>query len=562
MIINKIKDEVINHLKNRLNELYGIDSKIIVEIPKDKSLGDLAFPSFSLCKDLRKSPMEIAPIIKNILEELNYFKTINIVGAYVNAEFNRELLAKLIFDNIDNKIKTSDIKGTVCIDYSSPNIAKSFSVGHLRSTIIGEAIGNLLEWNNYKVVRINHLGDFGTQFGKLIYAYLNWGDEEVVKKDPINELVSLYVRFHEEETRNPELEDKARQIFNELESGNQKYLDLWNKFISYSRTEFDRMYKLLNVHFDEYSSEAKASRRAKNVLSLLDEHHLLEESDGATVVRIGDDIPPAIVKRTDGATLYITRDLQEIHDRYDKYNFDRILYVVGNEQKLYFEQLKRVLGRLNSPFKDSVSHVNFGLVLRDGKKMSTRTGNAVKLDDVLKESVRLAYSHINEKNPNLANKELIAEKVGISAIIFNDLKNYRENDYEFNLEEATKFEGQTGPYLQYTSVRISSILKASKESIFNNNDFSYYNNDSFFEIVKCLDDFDDIIVKATNELSPNILAKYLLNLASMFNSFYAKEKCLCDDIKERHTKLKLINEIKTRIDDGMKLLGMSIVEEM
>jgi len=556
----ELKELISEHLNKKINENFNTDVKINVESPKDKTMGDIAIPSFSLCKILHKSPMDIAPIIKGYLEELPYFSKIEIVGAYVNAFYSRSKLAKLIIESI-REPKEKEYKGTVCIDYSSPNIAKNFSIGHLRSTMIGESLGNIYDELGYKTVRINHLGDFGTQFGKLIYAYLNWGDKEKVKTDPINELVSLYVRFHNEAETKPELEDEARRIFNELEEGNEYYRELWNTFKTESLKEFNRIYNILGVHFDEYSSEANASRDSKEVLTKLENLGLLEIDEGATIVRIGDDIPPAIVRRTDGATLYITRDLQEIHRRYNIYHFDKMLYCVGNEQKLYFNQLGRVLNRMDVPFKDSIKHVNFGLILTGGKKMSTRTGNAVKLNDVLVESMNLALEHIVEKNPDLENKEEIAKAVGVSAIIFNDLKNYRENDYEFNLEDATKFEGQTGPYLQYTSVRIGSILNQSNFN-YQNIDYSYFEKDSFFDIIKYLDEYDKELNKSALEYAPNYLAKYLLNLASLFNSFYSKEKCLVDDIIERDTKLSLISLIKLRLDKGMKLLGMRLVEKM
>ena len=479
-MLDQLKVIIAKHLNNRVMETYNVASSLVVETPKDKEKGDVAIPSFALSKLLHKSPMELAPVIKGFLEELDYFERIEIVGPYVNAFYSRKKLIKIILDNFDNVDNKNS--GTICIDYSSPNIAKNFSIGHLRSTILGEAIGNIYEKLGYKVVRIDHLGDFGTQFGKLIYAYLNWGDEETVKKDPINELVKLYVRFHKEAEANPSLDDKAREIFNKLEEGDEYYQKLWNEFKSASLEEFKRIYNILGVHFDEYSSEANASRHAKRVLSMLEEKSLLEIDDGATIVRIGDDMPPAIVRRTDGATLYITRDLEEVHRRYETYHFDQMLYVVGNEQKLYFNQLRRVLEKMDAPFASGIKHVNFGLILTGGKKMSTRSGNAVKLIDVLDESIKLALSHIDEKNPNLEDKEEIAKAVGVSAIIFNDLKNYRENDYEFNLEDATKFEGQTGPYIQYTSVRIGSILS---QSSFDKNNISYdlLSQDHFFDII-------------------------------------------------------------------------------
>ena len=334
-MLNELKFEIQDYLNKRISEAYS-GASIIVESPKDKEKGDIAVPSFSLCKVLHKSPMDIAPIIKGYLEELPYFSKIEIVGAYVNAFYSREKLAKLIIESLENKNEQKEYKGTVLLDYSSPNIAKSFSIGHLRSTILGESIGNIYEELGYKAVRVNHLGDFGTQFGKLIYAYKHWGDKEKVENDPINELVRLYVLFHEEAEKDPSLDDNAREIFNKLELGDKEYRALWESFKNASLKEFNRIYDLLGVHFDEYSSEARASRDSKRVIDMLKEKNLLVLDDGAQIVRLEGDMPPAIVIRSDGATLYITRDLEEIYDRYDKYHFDKILYCVGNEQKLYF----------------------------------------------------------------------------------------------------------------------------------------------------------------------------------------------------------------------------------
>jgi len=560
-VIENLKNAISAYINKRIKEDYGIDSNLNAESPKNAGLGDVSVPSFILCKLLKKTPDEASFIVKGYLDELDYLKDTAYVSGFANGFFDRVFLSQLVIGEIEKEKPQEKDKGTICIDYSSPNIAKPFSIGHLRSTIIGASIGNILAYMGYNVIRINHLGDFGTQFGKMIYAYYKWGNEEKIQSDPINELVSLYVKFHEEAKDHPEMEDEARRIFKELEEGNEKYTILWERFKDYSLKEFDRMYELLGVNFDVYSGEANASRNSKNIINILNNKGLLEKDQGATIIRLGNDMPPAIIIKSDGSTLYITRDLEELYERYYKYHFDKMLYCVGNDQKLYFRQLKAVVSLMDAPYKDSIEHINFGMILMDGKKMSTRSGSTIKLEDVLKESIKLSLKHIEEKNPSLENKELTAKKIGVSAIIFNDLKNYRGNDYEFDLEEATKFEGQTGPYIQYTSVRISSILSQAsfdKERI----NYSFFENDLFFDIIKKLDGFYDEIEKCVSEFAPNYLAKYLLALSSLFNSFYAKEKCLCDDEIERNTKLYLISLIKARIDKGLKLLNMSIVEKM
>ena len=559
-MIKELKSEIQSYVNKRLNEIYSLEFNTVIENPKNPQLGDLAIPSFSLCKVLKKSPVECAEVIKNILLELDYFSSVECVGAYVNAKYSRTHLAEKVFKNLSFERSESNGK-TVCIDYSSPNIAKPFSIGHLRSTIIGQSLGNVLEYKGYKVVRIDHLGDFGTQFGKLIWAFKNWGNMDDVLKDPINTLVGLYVRFNQEAEKNPALDDEARKIFKELEEGNAEYRELWNTFKNYSLKEFMRMYELLNVHFDKFSSEAEASRKSSYIIGELKKKGLLVEDQGAQVVFLSDPLPPAIIQKSDGSTLYITRDLEEVWDRYNEFKFDKMLYCVGNEQKLYFNQVKEVLAKMDAPFASGVSHVAFGLILRDGKKMSTRTGTAVKLEDVLNESIRLAKAHIDEKNPNLEGKDEIATKIGVSAIIFNDLKNFRENEYEFDLESATRFEGQTGPYIEYTSVRIGSILESANFDP-SKVDYSLYENEIMFEIVKKIDEFSDVLDKVVEEYAPHYLAKYLLQLSTLFNSFYAKERVLTNDDVERNTKLNLLKGIKNTIDKGLTLLNMSVLEKM
>ena len=559
-MIEELKNQISIKLNNKIKEEYGVDVELKAETPKNKENGDVAIPAFPLCKTLKKSPIDSAQVVAHILEELGMFETINMVGGYVNATYSREVLSREVLESLGTPKKTESPK-TYAIDFSSPNIAKPFFVGHLRTTVIGYALSNILSYRGHSVVRINHLGDFGTQFGKLIYAFENWGSIEEVRKNPIDTLVGLYVRFNQEAKLDPALDDEARRIFKELESGDEHYRTLWKEFKEYSLAEFNRVYKNLGVSFDVYSSEAEASRKSQRVISMLREKGLLVKDAGAEIVRLKEPLPPAIVIRSDGATLYITRDLEEIWDRYDKYHFDYMLYCVGNEQKLYFTQLKEVLKLMNAPFSEGVKHVNNGLILKDGKKMATRDGSAVKLDDVLTESITLARAHIEEKNPTLENKDELAKKIGVSAIIFNDLKNYRENDYEFDIDQATRFEGQTGPYIQYTDVRIKSILNQcayNKDNI----DYSLFKTDSMYDMVKALDAFEDVIDKCISEYAPNYLAKYLLNLSTLFNSFYAKEKVLCENIKERDTKLYLLSKIKDVIETGLSLLSMSIVDKM
>ncbi|MFW5794230.1 MAG: arginine--tRNA ligase, partial [Bacillota bacterium] len=541
---------------------------VVVETPKSSKLGDISIPVFSVVKVLRRPLSEIVNIVSDILSSSkykNFFSEINNVSGFINIKLNRLEISKTVINNFSKEDDYgSNVIGkgkTVVIDYSSPNIAKPFSVGHLRSTVIGHAISNILEKLGYEVYRINHLGDFGTQFGKIIYAYLNFGDKQKVKENPIDELVKLYVKFHKLAKDNPEIEDKSRKIFKELEQKNPKYVELWEYFREVSLKEYMKVYDLLGVEFDSYDGEAFYNDKMDSVVKELKDKGLLQKDQGAMIVDLGEKYPPALIQKRDGSTLYITRDLAALFYRKRTYNFDEALYVVGNEQKLHFDQLKAVVKKMGYEYYRDIHHINFGLVLQEGKKMSTREGKVVKLIDVLNEASKLSLEYINEKNPDLDNKEEIAKKVGVSAIIFNDLKNYRANDIDFNLKDMVNFVGQTGPYLQYTSVRISSILQDNQIDQ-NSVDYNYYIDDYSYEVIKKIDEYKEILLNAKLEYAPSILAKYLLTLASHFNSYYSQEKVMVNDLIERNSKLYLISAVRYILDDGMKLLGMKVIKKM
>ena len=567
-MINKVKLDIKNYLNTEFLNQFNTDINFVVEEPKRKDQGDLSIPSFLVAKALGLKLPEVVEKIKEALLNApfsNIIESVNIMGGFVNISLSRVGLSKNIVDQLlaEEEIGKNDIfKGeVVCLDYSAPNIAKSFSIGHLRSTILGHAIANIFEKCSAKTVRINHLGDYGTQFGKLIYAYLNFSSEDKVKADPINELVRVYVLFHELAENDPTMDDKAREIFKELENGNPKYVEIWKWFREESLKEFMKMYDMLNVHFDSYNGESFYVDKMGPVVDELNEKELLVLDDGARIVKLDNDMPPAIIQKNDGSTLYFTRELAAVFYRKNTYNFTRCLYVVGNEQKLHFEQMRQVIDKMGHDFKDQIAHVNFGLVLQGGKKMSTRKGRAVKLIDVLNEAIQMSLNYINEKNSTLENKEEVAKKIGVSAVIFNDLKNYRANDFEFDLESMLKYEGQTGPYLQYTSVRINSILKES-EIDYANIDYSLYAQDHYFDILKEISSYKSVLAKAAQEYAPSVLAKYLLNLAALFNTFYAKEKINVENELEKNTKKVLLYLVREVLNDGMKLLGMSIVEKM
>ncbi|MCI5879729.1 MAG: arginine--tRNA ligase [Bacillales bacterium] len=547
-----MKEKIVEEIYNILNkEVEPTD--IIVEKPKDRKLGDYSIPCFSLAKKLRKNPNIIAEEISKKLSLKS-----EVLNGYLNVfidknSFTKELLEKISIEKENYGSNKSGEGKTIVIDYSSPNIAKPFGVGHLRSTVIGESLRRICLMNGYNVVGINHLGDWGTQFGKLIYAYKTWGNEEALNESPLDELKRIYVKFHEEEAKDSSITDEGRKWFKALEDGNEEAVSLWKRFTEVSLKEFNKTYKLLGVDkFDSYAGESFYNDKMDSVVEELEQKHLLEVDDGASIVRL-DNMPPALIKRSDGATLYITRDLAALFYRKKTYNFTEALYCVGNEQTLHFNQLNAVVEKMGYDFR--ATHIGFGMVLQDGKKMSTRHGKSVKLQDVLEEAIELAGKYIEEKNPNLENKKEVAEKVGVGAVIFNDLKNYRTSDIEFNLEEILKFEGNTGPYIQYTYARINSLLKNKeiKEIDYTNLDIDEY----IWNIVLDLYNYFDIISRAKKEYDPSIIAKYLIDLAQDFNKFYANHRVGDDSFK-----LKLCESVGIVVKSGMRLLDVEVINQM
>ena len=566
-MILELKQKIKECIENYVLTTYDKTVVAVVEQPKNMELGDIAVPVFSVMKALGKPLPAVVTEIKDLL--LNSFsaiKEINPTGGFLNVRVEKEEMCSNILKEVVTNLDEygSSIVGngkTVVIDYSSPNIAKSFSIGHLRSTMIGNSLKLINRKCGYDVVGINYLGDWGTQFGKMIVAYKKWGNLEQIKADPINELTKLYVLFHGEAKAHPEYEDEAREAFKRLEDGEQEYLDLWKWIREESLKESEQIYELLKVSFDSYNGEAYYNDKMEPVVDELKEKGLLVDDQGAKIVRLGDDIPPALIKRRDGGSLYITRDLAAIFDRKNSYNFSKILYVVGNEQKLHFEQLKRVIGLMGYEFGDEINHINFGLVLKDGKKMSTRGGGVVKLYDVLEIAMKLSLEQIISKNPNIENPEEIARKVGCGAVVFNDLKNHRTLDYDFDMEKMLKFEGQTGPYLQYTGVRIASILRGNTYDI-NNIDSSLFKEDIYFELARSIGEFKNIILRACEESAPSVIAKYLLGLAQIFNKFYANVKINVSDEKVKNTNFMIAHATRVVINEGLRLLGIEYVEQM
>lgn len=535
---------------------------MLIERPKNAKMGDYAFPAFALAKIEHKNPALIAKDIAEKISDDN-FTSIQAVGPYVNFAIDH---AKLVNATLNDVLTEKDHfgdqelgEGNVPIDMSSPNIAKPMSMGHLRSTVIGNSIAKTLEKVGYTPIKINYLGDYGTQFGKLITAYRLWGNEEDVKKDPITNLFHYYVKFHEEAEKDPKLDDEGRAAFKKLENGDEEEIKLWKWFREVSLQEFNRIYKELGVTFDSYNGEAFFNDKMQPVVDELREKGLLEESRGAQVVNLGEDENPALILKSDGSSLYMTRDLAAALYRKKEYDFVMSLYVAGGEQSGHFKQLKQVLKKMGYDWADNIHHIPFGLITQGGKKLSTRKGNVVFLDKVLKDAVSLAEQQIEEKNPNLANKDQVAHDVGVGAVVFHDLKNDRMDNFDFDLEEVVRFEGDTGPYVQYTNARAQSILrKANKEISMDNLSL---NNDWSFAVAKALADFPAIVAKASEKFEPSIIAKYALDLSKKFNKYYANVRILDED-GQLNARLALVQATSIVLTEALRLLGVNAPKEM
>ena len=537
----------------------------LLENPKSAEHGDVAFPAFSLAKVYRKAPQQIAADLAEKIDSAN-FEKIEVVGPYLNFFMNKELISKKVLQTVVKEKEhygDSNIgnQGTVPIDMSSPNIAKPISMGHLRSTVIGNSIGFIMEKIGYQPIRINHLGDWGTQFGKLIVAYKKWGSEEAVKAEPINELLSLYVQFHEVAETEPELNEEARAWFKRLEEGDEEAIQLWQWFRDESMKEFNKIYDLLEVQFDSLNGEAFYNDKMDEIVELLEEKHLLNEDKGAEIVDLSAyDLNPALIKKSDGATLYITRDLAAALYRKRTYDFKQSLYVVGNEQSYHFKQLKAVLKEMGFDWSDDMHHIPFGLITQGGKKLSTRKGKIVLLEEVLNEAIQSAKEQISEKNPDLENKDVVAKQVGVGAVIFHDLKNDRLNTFDFNLEEVVRFEGETGPYVQYTHARAVSLLEKAGFVPSETADYAL-NDDISWEVVKLVQKYPETVLSAGEKYEPSVIAKHAIKLAQAFNKYYAHTKILADD-EQKEARLALVYAVTVLLKEDLRLLGLHAPDKM
>ena len=560
------KKIVAEQIAKTVGEHLSVDEIVLmIEVPKYANQGDLAFPAFTLAKVLREAPQAIATEIVEAVSDKHIARA-EAMGPYANFFLERSAFADEVLKEV---LELGEHYGDwdygqgrkVVIDMSSPNIAKPMSMGHLRSTVIGNAIANLEKKVGYKPIRINHLGDWGTQFGKLIEAYKLWGSEELVKADPIAELIKLYVRFHEEAELDPTLDDKGRAWFKKLEDGDAEAVRLWEWFRSESLKEFNRVYDLLGVTFDSYNGEAFYNDKMDVVVDMLEDANLLKVDNGATIVDLEKyDLPPALIKKSDGATLYMTRDLAAANYRKNTYDFAKCIYVVGMEQANHFKQLKAVLKELNLPWSENIVHIPFGLITLNGKKLSTRKGKIILLEGVLKEATELALKQIEAKNPSLENKEAVAHAVGVGAVIFHDLKNDRTNNFDFALEEVVQFEGETGPYVQYTHARAMSILRKANHTVDTQAAFSLTDDDAW-EVLKLIENYPNVVRFAEEKCEPSAIAKFVINLAQAFNKYYAHTKVLVED-EAFNSRIALVQTTASILKQGLALLGVAAPDEM
>ena len=537
----------------------------LLEQPKSSELGDIAFPAFSLAKTERKAPQIIAADIAEKIDTAHFDKVVA-TGPYVNfflskAEISGQVIKEVIKDGADYGQQNEGNGKNVTIDLSSPNIAKPFSVGHLRSTVIGDALSNIFRKIGYNTIKVNHLGDWGKQFGLLMVAYKKWGSQEAVEANPIDELLKLYVRINAEIENDPSLDEEGRLWFKKLEDGDPEATELWQWFRDESLTEFNRIYELLGVEFDSLNGEAFYNDKMDEGIQILEEKGLLQESKGASIVDLEDfNLPPAMIKKSDGATLYITRDIATAIYRARTYNFVKNVYVVGQEQANHFRQLKAVLKKMGFDWSDDMIHVDFGLVTKNRQKLSTRKGNIILLEPTLLEAISRAKSQIEAKNPDLENKEAVARAVGVGAVKFYDLKTDRRNGYDFDLEAMVSFEGETGPYIQYAYARIQSILR--KANFQPDAEATYSLNDpESWEIIKLLQDFGRVVKRAADNYEPSLIAKYAISLAQAFNKYYAHTRIL-DESPERDSRLALSYSTAVVLKEALHLLGVEAPEKM
>ena len=565
-----MKKKICQYLSEVLENVSEEELLKTMEIPPEETMGDLALPCFVMAKKMRKNPALIASELVDKLKEqkdvLGIEKAEN-VGAYCNIYLKRDVFVKKCFEMLQKEhygVTQSGVGKTVCMDYSSPNIAKNFHVGHLRTTVIGNSLYKIYEKLGYKVVRINHLGDWGTQFGKLIVAYKLWSSEEQVKEKGIEELLRIYVKFNDEAKNNENLIVEAREWFVKMEQNDPEALKIWNWFKEISMVEFERVYDLLGISFDSYLGESYYRDKVPALVEQLKEKKLLVESQGAQVINLEKyNMPPCLIIKSGGGSIYHSRDIAAILYRKEQYHFDKCLYVTGLEQSLHFKQIFTAIEVMGYDWSDGLVHIPYGLVSFAGEKLSTRNGNIIYAEDILKEAIERAYNAIIEKNPSLTDKEAIAKKVGVGAIIFHDLFNQRIKNVEFSWKEVLNFEGTTGPYAQYTYARAKSVLrKFGKQIEAGEIDYTALTDDASYNLIKVLAGYEDAVMSAAEKYEPSIVARYVIALATAFNKFYHDCSILQAEDTEKMARLLLTDIVQKVLCEACGLLGMECPEEM
>lgn len=570
--MRNFKLELAQLLNKYIPDLTVDEIEAMIEIPAKTDMGDYAFPCFRLAKTMRKAPQLIAEEIAGKLEGTDLVDQAKNVNAYVNFFINKEIYVKSVLDDVLEKkqkfgYREPNSKGNVVLDYSAPNIAKPFHIGHLRSTVIGNSLYRIYDAYGYNSISVNHLGDWGTQFGKLIVAYKNYSSQELVEEKGISELLRIYVLFHEEAENNPALDEEARAYFTAMEKGDQESLKLWKWFKEVSLQEFERVYKLLDISFDSYNGEAFYNDKMAPIIKELEDKGLLENSDGAQIVRLEDkDMPPCLITKNDGSTLYATRDITAAIYRKETYNFEKAIYVTALQQNLHFRQWFEVIRKMGYEWADDLVHVPFGMVSMEGTSFSTRKGNVVLLEDILNEAINKTKEIIQEKNPDLKNKDFIANKVGIGAVIFDDMYNSIIKDIQFSWERVLNFEGETGPYVQYTHARTCSLLKKAELDLtnleFEGLDYSVLTDDASVNVIKAMAQFPRIIEEAANKYEPSFIARFVIHVAQAFNKFYHDNSILTADENVKNARLAVVAAAKYTIESGLYLLGIYAPEQM
>ena len=565
-----LKEEIAKLISEQVADLSFDEIKNMIETPQDSKMGDYAFPCFRLAKVLRKAPPLIAKGIAEAIADNDIFEKVEQVNAYVNMFISKEEFVEEVIEEVmeqgDEYGRSNVGEGKpVIVEFSSPNIAKPFHIGHIRSTVIGNSINLLWDAMGYKVTRINHLGDYGTQFGKMIVAYRHWGNEEDVRREPIKTLLHYYTKFHEEAENDPSLDDEARETFAKLEQGGKEETELWQWFRDESLKEFTRVYNMLGIEYDSYAGESFYSDKMPAVVQELKDKNLLVESNGAEIVDLEPyGLTPAPILKSDGSTLYITRDLACAKYRKATYDFYKNIYVVASQQNLHFQQLKKILELMGYEWSKDIVHVPFGLVSLEEGTMSTRAGRVVFLEDVLNRAIEETREIIREKGVATDNIEETAKQVGVGAVVFNELSNNRIKDYVFSWKQVLDFNGETGPYVQYTYARCASILRNAGDDANDLSGFdpSYITGEAAYTLAKEIYALRDVIIEAGEKYEPSILTRHIVDMAQAFNKFYHDEHILTEDKDERKAKLALVVAAKTAIKNGLRLLGMEAPERM